>query len=289
MKYNSDKFNSIREALRNDTASSGNGLFGEILKPKIGNTYTLRLLPQKEDGKTPWFEYEQHSWDSLKTGEFISVLSLRTFKQTDPIASELYRIKKKGTEEEQEKAKLIKWARNGYVNVYVVEDPVNPENNGKVKILRAGKKVMDKFKSAVDGDDAEEYGAKVFDLSKAGVNFKLKVEKVVVNGTPMNNYDNSRFTSPVDLGLSEERCNEIYDSVFDVTSIQPVKTEEELKTLWNEHYLCSGVKTAPVKTAPAKKAEKKEVVKSTDNEVDSDLSEEEVDELLRSTTASDVE
>ena len=251
-----------------------------------GNTYTLRLLPLQSD-KNPFFGFQKHSWDSFQTGEFVSVLSLRSFGEADPIASALYLIKKKGTDAEKEKAKAVRWSQNWYVNVYVVDDPTNPQNNGKVKILKVGKKVHEKFIDAIEGESAEEFGERVFDLSSSGVNFKLKVETVNVNGVKMNNYDNSRFTSPIDLKLTDEQCDTIYDSVHDIYSLETRKSEEELKLVWREHYLTESA-ALPSKKETASETTTKPVVTSTDNEAEGDLTDDEVDELLRSTTSSDV-
>ena len=227
-------FDSIKDALTKSEKTGGNPLYKEILKFKPGNTYVLRLLPNIEEPSKTFFHFYQHGWNSFSTGEYVSALSLQTIGKPDPIGMETYRIKKNGTEEQKRKVQAVKWQEQYYVNVYVVDDPTTPENNGTVKIFRFGKKLHKIIDSAISGDDSDEFGARVFDLSKEGVNFKLKAEKQ----GEYTAYDSSRFTSPVNLNLSEERQNEIYKSLHDLTAVNPIKTEQELIEMWNKHFVC---------------------------------------------------
>jgi hypothetical protein len=234
--FTSSMFQSIKEALTKSESSGGGGntLYKEILKFKAGNTYVLRLLPNIKEPENTFYHFFTHGWNSFATGQYVSALSLQTIGKADPIGKERYRLMKFGSNEEKEKIKAVKWQEQWYVNVYVVDDPVNPENNGTVKIFRYGKKLNKLIESAISGDDSDEFGAKVFDLSSGGVNLKLKVEK---QGEYIA-YDSSRFTSPVDLGLSEDKQQEIYGSLHDLKAVNPLKTEEELLEMWRTHFLC---------------------------------------------------
>lgn len=245
--FTSTIFQSIKDALaKTETSSGGNLLYKEILKFKAGNTYVLRLLPNLKEPSNTFYHFFTHGWNSFATGQYVSALSLQTIGQADPIGRERYRLSKFGTDEEKRKANSVKWQEQWYVNVYVVDDPVNPENNGTVKIFRFGKKLNKLIESAIHGDDSDEFGSKVFDLSSGGVNLKLKVEK---QGEYIA-YDSSRFTSPVDLGLSEEKQKEIYESLHDLKSVNSLKTEEELMDMWKTHFLCEVATTSsePKKT-----------------------------------------
>jgi hypothetical protein len=139
--------------------------------------------------------------------------------------------------------------------------------------------MLDKMiKSAIEGDDSDEFGARVFDLSPAGVNFKLKVEKQ----GEWTSYNSSRFTSPVDLGLSEEKIEEIYSSVHDLTSVNQIKSESEIVDMWNTHFL--GTSTAEAKpslptvaaSADSPSTSSKEPLNSKE-----EISDEMVEELLK--------
>lgn len=233
--YNSSIFESIKDALAKSEKSSGNSMFKEILKFKAGHTYVLRLLPNIKEPSKTFYTFFQHGWESFCTGEYVSALSLQTIGKPDPISMMTWRIKKSGTPEEKAKAEQVKWSEQVYVNAYVVDDPVNPENNGTVKIFRFGRKLKKLIEAATKGEDAEEFGHRVFDLSSNGVNFKLKAEKQGDYTT----YDSSRFTSPIDLGLTSVRQEEIYNSIHDLESVNTIKSEEELLDLWNKHFVCN--------------------------------------------------
>jgi hypothetical protein len=285
--FTSNMFQSIKEALAKSESSSGNPLYKEILKFKAGNTYVLRLLPNLKDLSKTFYHFYTHGWNSFATGQYVSGLSLQTIGQPDPIGRERYRLSKFGTEEEKEKVKTVKWAEQWYVNVYVVDDPVNPENNGKVKIFRYGTKLNKKITSAISGDDADEFGAKVFDLSSEGVNFKLKVE---TQGEYVA-YDSSRFTSPIDLKLSKEKQQEIYNSIFDLEAINPLKTESELMEMWKTHFHCETTSekheeqevVVPFKAPSAYTPEPKKT-QAQIGEDDAEISDEMIAEILNSQT-----
>lgn len=275
----SSMFQSIKEALAKSESSSGNPLYKEILRFKEGNTYVLRLLPNIKEPSKTFYHFFTHGWNSFATGQYVSALSLQTIGQPDPIGRERYRLSKTGTSEEKKKVEAVKWQEQWYVNVYVVDDPVNPQNNGTVKIFRYGKKLDQKITSAISGDDSDEFGAKVFDLSSSGVNFKLKVEK---NQGGYITYDSSRFTSPIDLGLTKDQQKEIYDSVFDLSTVNQLKTEEELMKMWSTHFLCldESKQVSPIQESVAVKSVEVKP-KSPTSEEDGEISDEMVEELLK--------
>lgn len=239
-------FDSIKEALTNNQDKKQGGL-QDLLQLKAGNTYTVRLLPNTKNPKQTLFHHFTHGWNSLATGKYVSALSPTTFGERDPIAEERYKVLRTGTEEEKEKMKIIRRAEQWLVNVYVVDDPSNSENNGKVKVLRYGKQLGNIINSAISGDEAEEFGMRVFDLSKDGVNFKIKVEKQ--GDYPV--YTSSRFTSVgKDLGLSESRQDEILESTHDLESIFRLKSEDELKEMLDEHFYCKSNKEETTTSLP---------------------------------------
>jgi hypothetical protein len=228
----SSMFDSIKSALAADNESSKSGI-SEILKTEVGNTYTVRLLPFGKDPKKTFFHFFQHGWNSFATGQYTSALSLQTFGERDPIAEERYKILRTGSEEEKEKARAIVRSEKWLVNVYVVNDPVNPDNNGKVKILRYGKQIHNIIMDAIEGEDSADFGPRIFDLGPNGVNFRVKVEKQGDFPT----YVSSKFAMPSAIdGLDEDNHKQIYDNVFDLSTIFTVKSYDELKAMLNEHY-----------------------------------------------------
>ena len=193
----------------------------------------MRLVPFVKDPSKTFFHYYSHGWISEMTGQFQSAISPQTWGERDPIAEARYRISRTGSEEEKEKAKALNRKENWLVNVYVVKDPDNPENEGKVKILRFGRQLHKIVMEAIEGEDAEEFGERIFDLSKDGCNFRVKVEEQ--GGYPT--YVSSRFASPSKItGITDDNIKEVYDNTFDLENVFPVKNYEELQVMLNEHY-----------------------------------------------------
>ena len=129
--------------------------------------------------KKTFFHYFQHGWNSFSAGQYVSAISPQTFGDRDPIAETRYKLYRGNDEEKQMASKIIR-SEKWLVNVYVVNDPVNPDNNGKVMTLRYGKQLHKVIASAIDGEDASDLGPRIFDLSPNGVNFKVIVEGLKV-------------------------------------------------------------------------------------------------------------
>ncbi len=231
--FNTSMFQSIKDALAS-SESKGSATFNEIMQTKPGNTYTVRLLPYAKDPSKTFFHFYNHGWVSYATGQYVQTLSPQTFGDRDPIAEERFRVLRTGTEEEKEKMSAVRRLEKWLVNVYVVDDPSNPENNGKVKLLRYGKQLQKIITEAIEGEDAEEFGARIFDLGSEGVNFKIKVEQQGDYPT----YVSSRFTTAGKIDLSEDEQKDIYDNVFNLSEVFTLKTFDELKEMLNEHYYC---------------------------------------------------
>lgn len=275
--FNTSMFQSIKAALtKNDEKSSG-GLYNEILKTTPGHTYTLRLLPFAKDPSKTFFHYFIHGWNSFATGQYVQAVSPQTFNERDPISEERFRVLRTGTEEEKEKMSAVRRAEKWLVNVYVVEDPSNPENNGKVKMLRYGKQLQKIIMDAIEGEDAEEFGARIFDLGPEGVNFKVRVEQQGDYPT----YVSSRFTSSGKLNLSKEEQDKIYNGTYALEEVFTVKSYDELKQMIDEHIYVNisspkeEMSSKPVYVAPREEPKYQPVVE-TSSSIDDDI-----DELLK--------
>ncbi len=229
--FNTSMFQSIKAALSKNEEKSSGGMYNEILKTTPGNTYTLRLLPFAKDPSKTFFHYFVHGWNSFATGQYVQAVSPQTFNERDPISEERFKALRTGTEEEKSKMSAVRRSEKWLVNVYVVEDPTNPENNGTVKILRYGKQLQKIIMDAIEGEDAEEFGARIFDLGSEGVNFKVRVEQQGEYPT----YVSSRFTSSGKLNLSKEEQDKIYGTAFALEDVFSVKSYDELKQMIDEH------------------------------------------------------
>jgi gp32 DNA binding protein like len=242
-------FDSIKSALSKTTEGT-NTKFKDYLKTEPGNTYTVRLLPNVSDPSKSFLHYYSYAWNSFADGKLINVISPTTWGQRDPIAEEGYRIRRNGTEEEKDKARALNRKESWLVNVYVENDPVRPENNGTIKVLRFGRQLNKIVMDAIEGDDAADFGARIFDLSPNGCSFRIKVEKQGDFPT----YVSSKFALPkAVVGLNTDSYDEIYGNIFDLESYLTVKSYDELKELLDIHYHCKSdvvEDEAPAVTVP---------------------------------------
>lgn len=276
-------FASIKDALAKP--AQGSSTTSNIMRLKTGNTYVLRLVPNAKEPSKTFFHYYSHGWVSEATGQFQSAISPQTWGERDPIAEARYKISRTGSEEEKEKARALNRKENWLINVYVAKDPENPENEGKVKILRFGRQLHKIIMEAIEGEDADEFGERIFDLTKNGCSLKVKVEEQ--GGYPT--YVSSRFAAPTSLtGITADTVNDVYDKVYDLENVFPVKSYDELTTMLNEHYHgVDGSAPEPESPAPAStKAEEDDDINFDDIETTSKSSEpvddDKVKELLDS-------
>ena len=229
-KYTSTLFESLKDSLSAKTNTESS--FKDFLKCEPDKTYVVRLLPNLEDNSKTRFHYWQHIFDSCVTGKKISILCPNTYGEKCPIDE--YRSKVWASKNEKliEQSKPLRKTEKWLYNVYVVSDPTNPDNNGQVKILNAGVQLQKIIQSAIDGDDSQEFGFKIFDLSEAGCNLRIKVEK---NEGGYPQYVSSRFMSSSKIeGLDD--IDSIYESVKPLDSFFQRKSYDEIKKLMDTHF-----------------------------------------------------
>jgi hypothetical protein len=269
-----DMFAQIKSALTKEPEQ--NNRYRDILKCEVGNVYTVRILPNLEDPKDTFFHYYTHAWESFSTGQFMSHVSPQTWGDKDPIAETRYTLYKHGTEEEKAKASKVIRRENWLANIYVINDPKNPDNNGKVKLLRFGKQLHKIITEAIDGEDADEFGARIFDLSENGCSLKIKVERQGDYPT----YVSSRFSSPTKIkGMDDDRTEEILGSKIALDTVFPVKTYDELKKVLDEHFHCK-VPTVDDGWKPEETTSTQEDKPDTTKSGDDPLDDDKVKELL---------
>ena len=135
-----------------------------------------------------------------------------TIKAKDPLEelwSALYNYSADGREE----AKHFGRRENFITNILVVKDPGNPENNGKVFLWKFGKKLLEKFLSALNPSEQErELGEKPKELFHPlnGNNIALKIKNVA--GFP--NFDD---TSILDTSKAFKNEDEATDVILNKT------------------------------------------------------------------------
>lgn len=234
-------FENLKQSLNKNSESSE--LYKNILKTEPGNTYLVRLLPNTENVEKSFFRHIHFGWISYKTGKYISALSPTTYGEEDPIEQTRYKLLYRSKDDSDKvRGSEIKRSEKWLANVYVIDDPVNKDNNGKVMILRFGKQLYKIIESALIGEASEDFGARIFDLSKDGCNLKIKVD----NQGEYPNYTTSRFTSPKEIaGLDEKAQEKIYKSVYDLEKVYSRKNRQELTTLLDEHFYNRNAENTP--------------------------------------------
>jgi hypothetical protein len=196
---------------------------------KAGNGYAiLRFLPAREGAELPWARYWDHGFKG-PTGQWYIEKSLTSLGNPDPVGELNSRLWNSGIEEDKETARRQKRRLHYVSNIYVVSDPGNPENEGKVFMYQFGKKIHDKIMDMMQPEFADEEPVNPFDMWE-GADFKLKIRNV----EGYRNYDKSEFAAAAPLlGGDDERLETVYDKMYDLTEwTDPAnyKTYDELKT-----------------------------------------------------------
>jgi hypothetical protein len=132
-----------------------------------------------------------------------------------------------GTDVGKEVARKQKRKLTYVSNIYVVKDPANPENEGKVFLFKYGKKIFDKITEAMQPEFEDEQAIDPFDFW-TGANFKLKAKNVA----GYRNYDSSEFAAAGALLNDDDALEAIWKkqySLAEFMSPSEFKTYEELK------------------------------------------------------------
>lgn len=242
MKHNTQSmFDAIKQSLSSNKneGGGGNALYKEIMKFTAGNTYQVRLVPNPSSPKETIFHHYTHGWNSNATGKYVTAMCPTTFGDTCPIDAYYLKTYRSGTESEKEAAKVLSRKEGWLVNVYVISDPTNPENEGKVKILRYGRELAKIIESALEGDDAREFGVeKVFDVLN-GSSLRIKCENRTEKGraaSKMVTYASSKFLNASPLDLTDEDLQKIYETVHDLKSVNKQTTTADMQRLLDEHF-----------------------------------------------------
>jgi len=192
---------------------------------KSGNGYAVvRFLPTPEGEEMPWVSYWDHGFQG--PGGWYIEKSLTTLNKKDPVSEYNTTLWNSGIEANKEQARKQKRRLHYVSNVYVVSDPKNPDNEGKVFKYRFGKKIFEQLKEAISPAFEDESAINPFDL-REGANFKIKIRKV----DGYWNYDKSEFDSTSPLG-DEAMINSVFSQVHSLNEViapSEFKTYEELK------------------------------------------------------------
>jgi len=193
---------------------------------KTGNGFAVvRFLPAPEGEELPWAKVYSHAFQG--PGGWYIENSLTTVGQKDPLGEYNRELWNTGTETNKETVRKQKRKLSYYSNIYVVKDPVNPANEGRVFLFKYGKKIFDKIMEAMQPEFEDETPINPFDFWQ-GANFKLKI----VKKDGYWNYDKSEFGSVEPLLDDDDALEAIWKKEYSlaaVTAPDQFKSYEELE------------------------------------------------------------
>ena len=231
---------------------------------KAGNGYAvIRFLPLSQgatDTGVPWVRIFNHGFQG-PGGKWYIENSLTTLNKPDPVSELNTELWNSGVEANKEIARKQKRRLNYWANIMVVEDPSNPDNEGKVFIYKFGKKIFDKIQDVLKPEFQDEKPVNPFDFWE-GANFKLKIRQV----EGYRNYDKSEFDTPSAIKEDDAQIEAIWNKQYDLgTLVAPdqFKSYEELKSKLDMVLGTKTVATAETISAQTNDAEDDNFVEAT--------------------------
>ena len=243
---------------------SGGGADERFWKPEVdksGNGFAvIRFLPEPNGEDLPFVRLFDHGFQG--PGGWYIENSLTTIGEKDPVGEYNSELWNNGTDAGKEQARKQKRRLKYISNIYVVKDPANPANEGKVFLFQYGKKIWDKLNEAMNPQFEDEDAINPFDFW-GGADFKLKIRNV----EGYRNYDKSEFdsSSPL-LSGDDDELEKVYNSMYSLADFldkRHFKSYDELKAKLDRVLGRTGAapaaraedyEPAPVAAAPAMKA-----------------------------------
>jgi hypothetical protein len=205
------------------------GVDDRLWKPEVdkaGNGYAvIRFLPAPEGEELPWAKVYSHAFQG--PGGWFIENSLTTLGQKDPVSEYNSQLWNSGLDSDKEVARKQKRKLSYYANIYVVKDPNNSANEGKVFLFKFGKKIFDKITAAMQPEFEDETPINPFDFW-GGANFKLKIKKVAGYW----NYDSSEFDRPSPLLDDDDALEAVWKQEYSLSELlapDQFKSYEDLK------------------------------------------------------------
>jgi len=218
----------VKEVEKMNTGGSGSSddRLWKLECDKANNGYAIiRFLPAPDGEDLPFVKVYSHAFQG--PGGWLIDTCLTTMNQKCPVCEHNSSLWNNGTDAGKDVARKQKRKLTYVSNIYVVKDPANPENEGKVFLYKYGKKIFDKLTAAMQPEFEDEEAIDPFDFWQ-GANFKLKAKNVA----GYRNYDSSEFARPDALLDDDDALEAIWKkqySLAEFVSPDQFKTYEELK------------------------------------------------------------
>lgn len=217
----------------NQNSSSKDDRLWSCQLDKAGNGYAIiRFLPAPAGEDVPFVRLWSHGFKG--PGGWYIENSLTSIGQTDPVAEMNTALWNEGEGSDGRKRVTGQGRDNPgtkrqlsyFSNIYIVKDPANPENEGKVFLFKYGKKIFDKLNDLMNPQFPDEQPVNPFDFW-SGANFVLKIRRV----DGYANFDKSEFESPAPLA-DDDKLEAIWKSQFslqEIVSAKNFKSYDDLK------------------------------------------------------------
>ena len=232
LKKNRSDFSRLAQELEktNSPQQNSSNQDDRIWKPtidKTGNSYAvIRFLPPCDGEELPWVRIFNHGFKG--PGGWLIDNCPTTIGLPCPVCESNTELWGTGSQDNQNLARDRKRKLKHMSNIYVIKDPGNPDNEGKVFLYSYGKKIFDKLNDLMRPQFEDETPVNPFDFW-GGANFKLKYRTVDGYG----NYDKSEFDSSAPLSDDDAKMENIYKQCHSLEEfVNPetaFKTYDQLK------------------------------------------------------------
>ena len=196
--------------------NTGGNTDDRLWKPemdKSGNgSAVIRFLPAPDGEDLPWVKLFSHAFQG--PGGWYIENSLTTVGGKDPVGDLNRSLWNSGNETDKDVVRKQKRKLSFYSNIYVVKDPANPQNEGKVFLYKYGKKIHDKIVEAMQPEFDDETPINPFDFWQ-GANFKLKI----VKKDGFWNYDKSEFDKVAPLLDDDDALEALWKKQYSLSAI----------------------------------------------------------------------
>ena len=216
----------VKEVEKTNSTNKGDERLWKPEVDKAGNGYAvIRFLPAPNGEDLPWVKLYSHAFQG--SGGWYIENSLTTLNQKDPVSEFNTGLWNSGVDSDKEIARRQKRKLSYYTNIYVVKDPANPQNEGKVFLYKFGKKIFDKLMEAMQPEFEDESPINPFDFWQ-GADFKVKIKKVAGYW----NYDSSEFAAVSPLLDDDDALEALWKkeySLAELVNASQFKSYEDLK------------------------------------------------------------
>ena len=200
--------------------------FWKLTVDKAQNGHAvIRFLPASNNETVPWVRMFSHGFQG--SGGWYIENSLTTIGQKDPVSEYNTKLWNSGIDSDKELARKQKRKLQYIANVFIVSDPANPDNEGKVFLFKFGKKIFDMINDKMNPEFEDETAVNPFDLWN-GCNFRLRARKK----DGYRNYDKSEFDSASALADDDAELERIWNTQYSLEELvapDQFKSYDELK------------------------------------------------------------